>query len=83
VAHYIHAERLMPVIYAYGTNCGTHSMISDVHDHSEEDLRYVRRRYLTPEYWPADVRYEKVGAGGGQGPNHAGRRSSAASPPAG
>ncbi|GAA3305824.1 hypothetical protein GCM10020219_001090 [Nonomuraea dietziae] len=43
------AEQLMLVIYAYGTNCGIRQVISGAHDHSEEDLRYVRRRYLTPE----------------------------------
>lgn len=43
------AERLMLVIYAYGTNCGIRSVISGAHHHTEEDLRYVRRRYLVPE----------------------------------
>ncbi|MGP3965770.1 Tn3 family transposase [Nonomuraea sp. 3N208] len=43
------AERLMLVIYAYGTNCGIRQVVSGAHDHSEEDLRYVRRRYLIPE----------------------------------
>ncbi|MFB9682048.1 Tn3 family transposase [Streptosporangium vulgare] len=43
------AERLMLVIYAYGTNCGIRQVISGAHAHTEEDLRYVRRRYLTPE----------------------------------
>ncbi|MGH3234845.1 MAG: Tn3 family transposase [Streptosporangiaceae bacterium] len=43
------AERLMLAIYAYGTNCGIRSVISAAHGHSEEDVRYARRRYLTPE----------------------------------
>ena len=43
------AERLMLGIYAYGTNCGIRQVISGAHDHREEDLRYVRRRYLVPE----------------------------------
>jgi hypothetical protein len=43
------AERLMLAIYAYGTNCGIRSVISAAHGHSEEDVRYVRRRYLTPD----------------------------------
>jgi TnpA family transposase len=41
------AERLMLVIYAYGTNTGIRAVASTT-GHSEEDLRYVRRRYLTP-----------------------------------
>ena len=43
------AERLMLAIYAYGTNTGIRSVISAGHGHSEEDVRYVRRRYLTPD----------------------------------
>ena len=43
------AERLMLAIYAYGTNCGIRSVISAAHGHSEEDVRYARRRYLTPD----------------------------------
>lgn len=43
------AERLMLAIYAYGTNTGIRSVISAAHGHSEEDVRYARRRYLTPE----------------------------------
>jgi TnpA family transposase len=43
------AERLMLAIYAYGTNTGIRSVISAAHEHSEEDVRYARRRYLTPE----------------------------------
>ncbi|MFC6083009.1 Tn3 family transposase [Sphaerisporangium aureirubrum] len=43
------AERLMLVIYAYGTNCGIAQVVSGGHPHTEEELRYVRRRYLVPE----------------------------------
>jgi TnpA family transposase len=43
------AERLMLAIYAYGTNTGIRSVISAGQGHSEEDVRYVRRRYLNPE----------------------------------
>ena len=40
------AERLVLVIYGYGTNTGLHAVAAGRHPHSEEDLRYVRRRYL-------------------------------------
>ncbi|MGW2755828.1 transposase [Streptomyces sp. NPDC001273] len=43
------AERLMLAIYAYGTNAGIRSVAGGVHGHTEEEIRYVRRRYLTPE----------------------------------
>jgi TnpA family transposase len=43
------AERLMLAIYAYGTNTGIRSVAGGDHGHSEEDIRYVRRRYLTNE----------------------------------
>jgi Tn3 transposase DDE domain/Domain of unknown function (DUF4158) len=43
------AERLLLGIYAYGTNTGIRSVAAGDHGHSEEDIRYVRRRYLTPE----------------------------------
>ena len=43
------AERLMLAIYAYGTNSGIRSVASAEHGHTEEEVRYVRRRYLTPE----------------------------------
>ena len=46
------AERLMLAIYAYGTNCGIRSVASAEQGHSEEEVRYVRRRYLTPEAAP-------------------------------
>ena len=42
------AERLMLAIYAYGTNTGIRSVAAGGgHGHSEDELRYVRRRYLT------------------------------------
>jgi TnpA family transposase len=43
------AERLMLVLYAYGTNTGIRSVASGSHGHTEDDLRYVRRRYLNHE----------------------------------
>jgi hypothetical protein len=43
------AERLLLGLYAYGTNTGIRSVAGGDHRHSEEDIRYVRRRYLTPE----------------------------------
>ncbi len=42
------AERLMLAIYAYGTNTGIRSVAAGGgHGHSEDEIRYVRRRYLT------------------------------------
>lgn len=41
------AERLLLAIYAYGTNTGIRAVAAGGHGHSEDDLRYVRRRYLT------------------------------------
>ena len=40
-------ERLLLVIYAYGTNTGIAAIAGGEHGHSDNDLRYVRRRYLT------------------------------------
>jgi TnpA family transposase len=40
-------ERILLVIYAYGTNTGIAAIAGGEHGHSENDLRYVRRRYLT------------------------------------
>ncbi len=42
-------ERLLLVIYAYGTNTGIAAVAGGEHGHSDNDLRYVRRRYLTHE----------------------------------
>jgi len=42
------AERLMLAIYAYGTNTGIRAVAGGGgHGHSEDEIRYVRRRYLT------------------------------------
>lgn len=41
------AERLMLAIYAYGTNTDIRAVIPPGGSHSEEDVRYARRRYLT------------------------------------
>jgi len=43
------AERLLLAIYAYGTNTGLRAVASAGHGHSEDELRYIRRRYLSPE----------------------------------
>jgi hypothetical protein len=43
------AERLVLAIYGYGTNTGLRAVAAGRHAHTEEDLRYVRRRYLTLE----------------------------------
>lgn len=43
------AERLLLVLYAYGTNTGLRAVAGGRHGHSEDELRYVRRRYLTAE----------------------------------
>jgi TnpA family transposase len=42
-------ERLLLVIYAYGTGTGIRAVAAGDHPHSEDDLRYARRRYLTLE----------------------------------
>ncbi len=38
----------MLAVYAYWTNCGINSVAS-AESHGEDEIRYVRRRYLTPE----------------------------------
>jgi len=43
------AERLLLAIYAYGTNTGIKAVAAGGHGHSEDDIRYARRRYLTAE----------------------------------
>ncbi|KKC04333.1 Tn3 family transposase [Mycobacterium nebraskense] len=43
------AERLLLAIYAYGTNTGIRAVSGGAHGHSEDDLRYARRRYLNAE----------------------------------
>ncbi|MCA1678947.1 MAG: transposase, partial [Actinobacteria bacterium] len=42
-------ERLLLVLFAYGTNTGIRSIAAGEHPHSEDDLRYVRRRFLCAE----------------------------------
>lgn len=44
------AERLLLAIYAYGTNTGIRAVAGNAaHGHTEDDLRYVRRRYMSTE----------------------------------
>lgn len=43
------AERLLLVLYAYGTNTGIKAVASGGHGHTEDGLRYVRHRYLSAE----------------------------------
>ena len=43
------AERLLLAIYGCGTNTGVRAVAAGEHGHSEDDIRYARRRYLTPE----------------------------------
>lgn len=40
-------ERLLLVVYAYGTGAGIRAVAAGDHAHSEDDLRYARRRYLS------------------------------------
>lgn len=42
------AERLLLCTYGYGTNSGLRAIAAGDHPHTEEDLRYTARRYLTP-----------------------------------
>ena len=42
-------ERLLLLIYAYGTGTGIRAVAAGDHPHTEDDLRYVRRRYLSVE----------------------------------
>jgi TnpA family transposase len=46
IAPEVLAERLLLLIYAYGTNTGVRAVAAGDHGHSEDDLRYVRRRYF-------------------------------------
>src|SRR4051794_10879751 len=43
------AERLLLAIYGYGTNPSTRAAAAGEHGHSEDEIRYARRRYLTTE----------------------------------
>jgi TnpA family transposase len=42
-------QRLILLIYAYGTNTGVRAVAAGEHGHREEDLRYARRRFLIVE----------------------------------
>ncbi|MFF7725855.1 Tn3 family transposase [Streptomyces sp. NPDC008001] len=43
------AERLLSVIYAYGTNTGIKAVTSGGRGHTEDELCYVHCRYLLAE----------------------------------
>lgn len=43
------AERLMLAIFGYGANTGIRAVASGGHALGEDDIRYVPRRYLTPQ----------------------------------
>lgn len=47
IAEHVLLERLLLIAYAYGTNSGIASVAAGEHGHSEEELRYTARRYLT------------------------------------
>jgi TnpA family transposase len=40
-------ERILLLIYAYGTGAGIRAVAAGSHGHAEHELRYIRRRYLT------------------------------------
>lgn len=40
-------QRLLLTVYAYGTNTGIRAVAAGDHGHSEDELRYIRRRYMT------------------------------------
>jgi TnpA family transposase len=42
-------QRLLLLVYAYGTNTGIRTVAAGDHGHTEDELRYIRRRYLTVE----------------------------------
>ncbi|MER7134641.1 Tn3 family transposase, partial [Streptosporangium saharense] len=42
-------ERLLLVLYAYGTNTGIRAVAAGEHGHREEELYYIRRRYLSAD----------------------------------
>lgn len=42
-------QRLLLTVYAYDTNTGIRAVAAGDHGHSEDELRYVRRRYITVE----------------------------------
>jgi TnpA family transposase len=41
------AEKLILCLFGYGTNIGLRSIAGGEHGHTEDELRYVRRRYLS------------------------------------
>jgi hypothetical protein len=41
--------RLLLVVYSYGTNTGIRAVAAADHGHGEDELRYVRRRYMSVE----------------------------------
>jgi TnpA family transposase len=43
------AERLILCIFGYGTNIGLRAIAAGEHGHTEEEIRYTRRRYLSAE----------------------------------
>ncbi|WIV52959.1 Tn3 family transposase [Amycolatopsis nalaikhensis] len=43
------AERPILAIFGYGTNIGIRAIAAGDHRHTEEELRYARRRYLSTE----------------------------------
>ncbi len=43
------AERLLLAIYGYGTNTGIAAVAAGEHGHTEDEIRYARRRYLSLE----------------------------------
>ena len=43
------AERLLLAVHAYGTNAGIRAVTAGETGHSEDDVRYVRRRFLTAD----------------------------------
>jgi TnpA family transposase len=42
-------QRLLLAVYAYGTNTGIRAVAAADHGHGEDELRYIRRRYMTVE----------------------------------
>ena len=53
------AQRLLLAVYAYGTNTGIRAVAAGEHGHTEDDIRYVRRRYLSPETRPGHGRRDR------------------------
>ena len=43
------ARAWLLAVYAYGTNTGIRAVAAGEHGHSEDDIRCVRRRYLSPD----------------------------------